>query len=257
MIYFAVVAVLVAATALLIRLFLVDETPGTAQESHQNLPAKLQSRASISRMNTTLPAEWNDQIVTQQLISLGERPPVLTHFVHSLIGRFILGQNDKTAEKRTHLIRTVIGQLEATKDLQIAIDDLEIHSLERAIRFKEKHIEHDGLEDRLTNQKQIADLRNNKDRLELEVEIAKLNQQKRTYEKEQEPTKQKPSREEARQAKKREMKQTENEMAEAILDVTKGVAFDQLSPDEQDRIMRIQNFYNDKRTRLDEELARI
>lgn len=257
MIYFAVVAVLVAATALLIRHFLVDGTPGTDQPSHQHFPAKSESNTSLSRMNTTLPAEWNDQVVTQQLMALRERPPVFTHFVHSLIGRFIIGQNDKTAEKRTHLIHTVIGQLKATKDLQIALDDLEIHTLERAIRFKTTQIEHDGLEDRLRNQKELADLKNRKEKLELQRDIAKLEQEKRSYEKRDEPAKSKPTRDESRQAKKREMKQTENEMAEAILEVTKGVAFDQLTPDEQDRVMRIQNFYNDKKIRLDEELSRI
>jgi hypothetical protein len=57
--------------------------------------------------------------------------------------------------------------------------------------------------------------------------------------------------------KKAEMKRTEQEMAEAIFDVTKGVAFDELSPDEQERVLRVQNYYNDRKAQLDEELARI
>jgi hypothetical protein len=208
-------------------------------------------------MNTALPTEWNDAQITDQLISLRERPPILAHFVDSVIGRFIIGQNDKTAEKRTHLIRTVIGQLEARKDLQVAIDNLQIHSLERAIRFKEKEIEHASLVDRLAKLQELEDLRRQKEKLELEVDIAKLQQEKRNYEKVAEPVRQKQTREELREAKKIQIKQAENEAAEAILEVTKGLPFDELSPDDQDRVMRIQNFHNDKKIRLDEELARI
>jgi len=256
MIYFVVVAVLVAATALLIRLFVFAE-PEPIHDSDLPLPPDSQSSTALSRMNTALPTEWNDAGITNQLISLRERPPVLAHFVDSVIGRFIIGQNDKTAEKRTHLIRTVIDQLNARKDLQVAIDNLQIHSLERAIRFKEKEIEHASLADRLARLQEVEDLRREKEKLELQVDIARLQQEKRNYEKVEEPTKPKQTREEAREAKKKQIKQAENEAAEAMLDVTKGVPFDQLSSDDQDRVMRIQNFHNDKKIRLDEELARI
>lgn len=258
MIYFVVVAVLVAATALLIRLFLLDEKPRTTQEPRDKSLAETQSLTRVSQsMHNTLPAEWNDQVVIQRLISMRERPPVLAHFVDSLIGRFVIGQNDKTAEKRTHLIRTVISQLEARKDLQVALDDLEIHSLEREIRFKEKQMEHAGLVDRQAKGPELENLRRQKEKLELEVEIARLEQEKSSYQKQEQATGRKQTREELREAKKKEIKQTETEMAEAILDVTRGTTLDQLSPDEQDRVMRIQNFYNDKKIRLDEELAKI
>jgi hypothetical protein len=173
------------------------------------------------------------------------------------MGRFILGQNDKTAEKRTKLIRTVIGQLKATKELRVAIDDLDIHSLEREIRFIQQEIEHAGVVDRRARQQELEELKRKKEKLELEVQIAKLEQEKRGYEPNAETKKPGQSRDELREAKKAEIKQTDKEMAEAIFEVNCGKAFDELSEDQQERIIRLQNYYNDKKARLDEELSRI
>jgi hypothetical protein len=260
MISFALVAALVAATALLIRFFVVDDKSKHGQQSLHSPGVEDQSLTSISTfMPEVLPPEWNDQLITQQIQSLQQRPPVLSHFIHSVIGRFIIGQNDKTAQKRTQLILSAINQLKATKDLQIAIDDLQIHSLEREIRFTEKEIDRNSALDRLAKQKELEALKRRKEQLELEVGIAKLEHEKRGYEERSEPEKAKaqPSREELRERKKAEIKRTDQEMAEAIFAVTKGRAFDDLSPDEQERVVRVQNYYNDRKARLDEELARI
>jgi hypothetical protein len=190
MISFALVAALVAATALLVRFFVLDNSFEQGQQPLHSPEAENQSLTSVSRfMPEVLPSEWNDQLIVQQIQSLQQRPPVLSHFIHSVIGRFIIGQNDKTAQKRTQLILSAINQLKATKDLQVAIDDLQIHSLEREIRFTEKEIERNSAQDRLAKQKDLEALRRRKEQLDLEVQIAKLEQEKRGYEQRSAPEK--------------------------------------------------------------------
>ena len=259
MISWIVVAVLVAATALILRSFVTDDNRKGTQQPLHSPEAEEQSLTISTFMPEVLPPEWNDQLIIQQIQSLQQTPPVLSHFIHSVMGRFIIGQNDKTAQKRTQLILTAINQLKATKDLQIAIDDLQIHSLEREIKFTEKEIERNSALDRLAKQKELEALRRRKEQLELEVGIAKLDQEKRGYEERSEPEKAKPqqSRDELRERKKSEIKRKEQEMAEAVFDITKGVPFDELSQEDQERVVRVQNYYNDAKARLDEELARL
>jgi hypothetical protein len=257
MIYFVVVAVLVAATALLFRfLFTKNSTSnegGVPREDSNNSLA-----FASGRMSELLPSTWDDQHITQRILALEHRPPVLAHFINSLKGRFIIGQNDKTAQKRTQLILSVTKQLHATKELRIALDDLQLHELERDIRFKKTELERRSIEDRLAKQQELEDLHRRKERLELEVQIAKLEQEKRGFnEPQSNGDKRKPTRDELREAKRSDIRRTESERDEATLEVTKGVPIDQLSEDDRDRVMRIENFYNDKRVRLEEELAKL
>jgi hypothetical protein len=259
MISWVLVAVGLAATVLIVRYFVRDEPIQTRTDPRSARPEGESLTAMPVVMPEVLPADWNDDLITQQIHSLHQRPPVLSHFIHSVIGRFIIGQNDKTAQKRTELILSAVRQLKATKGLQIAIDDLQIHQLEREIRFIEKEMEKASAIDRLKKQKELEALRRRKEQLELEVEIARLEKEKRDYEErsQSEKVQPKPSREELRERKKAEIKRKEKEMAEAIFEITKGVAFDDLTPDDQERVVRIQNYYNDPIARLDEELASI
>jgi hypothetical protein len=257
MITLVVVAVLVAATALLIRIILpkehqpVDVVIGSSEKREESLvPME-------SFVPEVLPPQWDSQVITQQITALQRRPSVLAHYINSVMNRFITGQDDKTAQKRTDLIITATKQLEANLDLQIALDNLQIHFLDRQIKIIKKEIELTSAKDLVANQKRLDSLEQRKKELEIEVVIAKLEQEKNSYTqpKPSEPTK--PTREDLRKRKQEEIDRKHRESAEDIFRVTNGRAFDDLTSEEQDRVMRLQNYYNDQKARLVQELADI
>src|SRR5690242_8348837 len=62
--------------------------------------------------NVVLPAQWDEPAITRQLQQLrDQRPAVIPHFVQSVKERWILRQDDRTAEVRLRFLKTQIEQL--------------------------------------------------------------------------------------------------------------------------------------------------
>lgn len=120
-----------------------------------------------------LPSVWDEVAITRQLQQLRQdRPGMLGHFVESLKERFVLRQDDHTAEVRLGFLKRQIEQLKLTKDMQQAIIDINLLIPETAKRAKALEVDTHELELKkraLTRQEQIAAKK-------AELEIAELEQ---------------------------------------------------------------------------------
>ena len=225
-------------------------------------PERIKPDTVTKKSEFNMPNEWNDQLITQQILSLHQNSPnVLGYFIHSLIERFILRENDKTAEKRTELILRIVKQLKATKDLQIAIDDLMIHSLEREIRVKTTEIARDDVLDRQQKQQELQELRRQKEKLVEEVEIAKLKKEKRNYEEPKNDDEPKLSAEEIKEQRKtaiyKRMSVRKTEREQKIAEVTEGLPREKWSADLEERVVRMENMYDMADERDLEEVSKL
>jgi hypothetical protein len=152
-------------------------TPPAALTSY-NGPAVDSSLTSSDMSNLPTLSQWNESAITAQLRQLrDQRPSLIPHFVDSVKERFILKQDDRTAEVRLRFMQHQIEQLRLTKDFQQLRDDLEILAYQREKRIKTLELENKELDikkDSLTGRQQLEALREQK---RIELEIAQLDDQ--------------------------------------------------------------------------------
>jgi hypothetical protein len=131
-------------------------------------------------MPADLPAltDWNEVSITRQLQQLrGQKPSLVVHFVDSMKERFIVRQDDRTAQVRLQFLRNQIEQLKLNKDFQQLLDDLELLSLEREKRVKTLELENQELDVKKRSLNQKEKLESLREQRKMELEIAQLEQQ--------------------------------------------------------------------------------
>lgn len=125
-----------------------------------------------------LPENWNEARITTDLRQLrDDRPSLIPHYVSSVLERFVTKQDDRTAQVRIQFVRSQFEQLKLAKDFQQTMNDLEILSYEKAKRIKTLQLETEELDSKLESRGELDRLASLKKRKEMELEIAKLDQQ--------------------------------------------------------------------------------
>jgi hypothetical protein len=101
-----------------------------------------------------------------------ERPNTLPHFL--VWDRFVIGQDEKTAQKRTQFFRLLSEQLRFSNEVSLALNELATNGTERQKR--EKEIELEKLKLDIESQRLIGvrDLERTREEMKLQVEIARL-----------------------------------------------------------------------------------
>jgi hypothetical protein len=195
-----------------------------------------------------VPTVWNENEISRQLATIQARPQLLAHYIDALKQRFILKTDDRTAQVRTQFLRTHIQQLELGKQYQSLVNDLKAMEDEQENRLLRLRIEHHELQTKHQQSAALDDLRLEKERLALEVEIEQLRVQKKTI------TAAPPAETKLTPEQQRHLRRMEIEDQMAQLDRQEEAALKK-ARNEDDR-MRIQNMYADKREELRDQLAK-
>jgi hypothetical protein len=141
--------------------------------SIQALPAW----SNMDKDDLMLPQRWDENLITRQLTDLRDRPPALSHYVSSVMDRFVLRQTDQTAKVRSQFLRTQIDQLKLAKEFHTALDDLTLHQIERDIRQRGLEIERQDLDNKQQQQQELTALQHQQEKLRVQLEIARLSRQ--------------------------------------------------------------------------------
>lgn len=128
--------------------------------------------------NISLPPEWNEPAITRQLQQLrDQKPSLIPHYIDSVKERWIVRQDDRTAQVRLQFLKSQIEQLKLAKEFQQTVDDLQLLSLEKTKRIKAIELETEEIDIKkrgLTQKEKLEALREQK---KLELEIAMLDKQ--------------------------------------------------------------------------------
>ena len=125
-----------------------------------------------TNFTVSLPTKWNDSEIAQLLQRYQGQPAVLSHVVSSIKGRMVLNQDLKTAQQRLKLIASVIEVFKLNKEMQGILHDISLDEMEFEIKTIEAQTRKEDAQARLHTEKQLRDLRRQRDELLLKKEIA-------------------------------------------------------------------------------------
>jgi hypothetical protein len=201
-----------------------------------------------SNFTVQLPTKWDDAEITSLLHRHQEQPAVLSHVISSIRTRMVLNQDLKTARRRLQLIGSVIEVFKLNRELQGVIHDIHLADKEFEIQQVESQIRKEDADARLKSERQLRDLRKQRDELQLKKEITQLQQEIKTVDNSA-PAEPKLSQDQQRRLKRIEIEDKLRELDRLEAEALKGARSD------EDRA-RIQNMYADKRHELQEQLTR-
>lgn len=121
-----------------------------------------------------LPSKWDDNEVTRLLQRYQDQPAVLSHAVSSIKTRMVMNQDLKTAQRRLKLIASVIELFRLNQALQGILYDIHMAEKDFEIRQVETQIRLEDAKDRLASERQLRQLRAQRDELKLQKEIAEI-----------------------------------------------------------------------------------
>jgi len=143
-----------------------EEDDENAEEEEGSVKPPVDNQFKTPRVADT----WDIQAIDVDLRSLrGQRDP-LTHYVESVIDRHIMRQDEKTAAVRIGLLKKKVEELQLGKQYLEAIDDLQLHALEREIKRLKLEIEQQSLRDQHERQRELQSLQH-------QLQIAQLKKQ--------------------------------------------------------------------------------
>jgi hypothetical protein len=136
-----------------------------------------------SDFTVQLPTKWDDAEITGLLHRHQNQPAVLSHVVASIKTRMVLNQDLKTARQRLQLLGSVIEVFRLNRELQGVLHDIHIADKEFEIKQVESDIRKEDADARLKSERQLRDLRKQRDELQLKKEITVLQQDIKSVEK--------------------------------------------------------------------------
>lgn len=201
-----------------------------------------------SNFTLQLPTKWDDAEITRLLHCYQEQPAVLSHVISSIRTRMVLNQDLKTARRRLQLIGSVIEVFKLNRELQGVMHDIHLADKEFEIQQVESQIRKEDADARLKSERQLRDLRKQRDELQIKKEITQLQQDIKTVDNSA-PAEPKLSQDQQRRLKRIEIEDKLRELDRLEAEALKNAR------DDEDRA-RIQNMHADKRQELQEQLAR-
>ncbi len=135
-----------------------------------------------------MPSTWDEAEIAEQLRHLKARSPAMSaYFFARLRDRFLLRQDGRTAEARAVFLRKKIEEFKLSHDLQSVLNDLSALAGEREVRVRKLHLDRLDLDSKIENQSQLGQLRLDRDRLQVQYEIAVLKRKIREEERQPPP----------------------------------------------------------------------
>ena len=189
-----------------------------------------------------LPQTWDKESIAVEIRNLQNRPTVLGVLTRSLVDRFVIGQDDKTATMRIAYLRTKLEELKVSKELQGELDDLQFRESELEIRRLKMDADKGILEHQRKTQQELREAEHRRDLLKVKAESAALEKQIRELEH-------------------GDAKPKEPSPAQAIRDRIRRLreerAYARETIKEPSELRRTENLYDDKMTQLEDELRKV
>lgn len=225
---------LCAALCLLVGIILLVTSQSSAPPHSSNPYIGVGGVVPVST-SPVVPELWNEPAITRQLTQLrDDRPALIPHFVQSITERFILRQDDRTAQLRLRFLRSQIDQLKLAKEFQAAMDDLELHSSEKSLRLKKLQLEIQKVDIQFESADAVRQKQQELESKKLDLEIAKLDQQIDSIKNPPRPLPAEPQLT-PEQRKAKEKKDCEDRIATLKAERQKALKL----PDEHERIIRV------------------
>jgi hypothetical protein len=124
-----------------------------------------------------LPASWDKESISIVFRDLENRPGAVSVFTQALVERFVTGQDDKTAKVRIEYLKTKLGELKITKELQGELDGLLFRQADLDVRRLQKEIQKGDLEHRHRTQAELLAAEHKRDILKVKAEAAAYEKQ--------------------------------------------------------------------------------
>ncbi len=185
-----------------------------------------------SDFTVQLPTKWDDAEITRLLHRHQGQPAVLSHVISSIKTRMVLNQDLKTARQRLQLIGSVIEVFKLNRELQGVLHDIHLADKEFEIKQVESDIRKEDADARLKSERQLRDLRKQRDELQLKKEITVLQQDIKTVEK---PAGQEPPKLSPEQERTNRHTQSEARLSKLKEEKQKALKID----DEQERLLKV------------------
>lgn len=189
-----------------------------------------------------LPQKWDKESIAVEIRNLQNRPTVLGVLTRSLVDRFVIGQDDKTATMRIAYLRTKLEELKVSKELQGELDDLQFRESELEIRRLKMDADKGTLEHQRKTQQELREAEHRRDLLKVKAESAALEKQIRELEH-------------------GDAKPKEPSPAQAIRDRIQRLreerAYARETIKDPSELRRTENLYDDKMTQLEDELRKV
>jgi hypothetical protein len=222
--------------------------PRKTQIVNDILGETLPTDGGVTTGMSHLPDEWNEAFLTRQLSSLSGKPlAVVTYTIDQMLGRWVTGQDHKTAPVRMNFIKTKSEELKLVKEGRTLMVDLEALALEREKRLKTLQLENARLDDTLRTQGEQERLIALKERKQVELEIAQIEKQIADLNREPDaPRDRKLSVEEQIDEQQAHLQRLEKERDEELAEILKGRQYEQLAPKEKDIYQLADNSWEEK-----------
>jgi len=139
-------------------------------------------KSKNSRDGVLLPPKWDEKAIGIEFRNLRNHPGILKVFTQSVVDRYVIGQDDKTAQSRIRYLKTKLEEMKLAKEIQSSIDDLEFRETDLEVRRLKLDIEKADLEHKRNMQEERRSAEHKRDLLKFRAESAGFEKQIRETE---------------------------------------------------------------------------
>jgi len=200
-------------------------------------------KSKNSRDGVLLPPKWDEKAIGIEFRNLRNHPGILKVFTQSVVDRYVIGQDDKTAQSRIRYLRTKLEEMKLAKEIQSSIDDLEFRETDLEVRRLKLDIEKADLEHKRNMQEELRAAEHKRDLLKVRAETA-------GYEKQIRDTEPPPARPAPTVSR-------EQEIRDHIQRLWEKRAYAHETIKDEDERRRAENMYDDKIVELEEQLRKV
>lgn len=121
-----------------------------------------------------VPQSWDPQEIGIQVRRIQSDASLLRIYVDSVVERFVIGQDARTAGVRIEFLKSKLKELSLSKELQASLDELEFRKVKLEIERLELEDKKATLEGETKRRREISELEHERDALKLKLEVAEL-----------------------------------------------------------------------------------
>jgi hypothetical protein len=131
----------------------------------------------VSDHQITVPSFWDERAITNQVHLYSKEPAILSHYVLAIKERFIIGQNDRTIQKRTLFLKSVFEQANIIKNLKAVGYEMAKMDAQHEVEMLELELRRLDLTAQHSQHGTISSLKQEDEELEVRLRIAQKQRQ--------------------------------------------------------------------------------
>lgn len=139
-----------------------------------SIPTLSEEQFSMDRSDLSIPQSWDTHAIGLEVHKIKGDSSLVKSFVDSVVDRYVLGQDSKTAKVRIEFLKTKLEELTLSKELQASLDELQFRHISNEITTLELQNRKSSLQMQTEEAKEIAELTRQRDALKIKLEIAEM-----------------------------------------------------------------------------------